>query len=62
MMTKEKYYAVRIGDPRYHEPYFMLRTGTRIPAIFETRKEAEDYMPAQSSTKVVSVWITNGKK
>ena len=43
-MTKEKYWAVKIGDPRKHHPYFMLAdflTDDTIPALFNKRESAE---------------------
>ena len=63
--TTERYYAVRIGDPRTHDPYFMLDDskpdGKMLPAIFESRAQAEAARPKRSSTKAVRVWITTRK-
>ena len=59
-MTKETYYAVRIGDPRYHSPYFMTLDG-KTPALFLSRKDADEAMPKQTSTKVVRVTIHDGR-
>lgn len=60
MMTKETYYAVRIGDPRYHSPYFMSLDG-KAPALFLTRQAAHEAMPKQTSTKVVRVTVHDGR-
>ena len=59
-MTKETYYAVRVGDPRYHSPYFMTPDG-KAPALFLSRKDADEAMPKQNCTKVVRVTIHDGR-
>jgi hypothetical protein len=59
-MTKETYYAIRIGDPRYHSPYFMTLDG-KAPALFVTRQAAHEAMPKQTSTKVVRVTVHDGR-
>ncbi len=43
----EYYYAIRIGDPRRHNPYFMLGTGVmgrQVPELFATRKDANEIL------------------
>jgi hypothetical protein len=60
-MKPETYYAVRIGDPRRHQPYFMLVDGKQVPALFATREEAEMCKPKQPATKVVRVKIQAGQ-
>jgi hypothetical protein len=55
--TTESYYAVRIGDPRRHLPYFMLQGGARTPALFATRTEAAKVRPNEASNRVVKVWL-----
>lgn len=42
-MIKEKYYAVRIGNPRRHKPYLMvIQNGSSIvPELFNSRESAE---------------------
>ena len=40
-MTKEKYYAVIIGNPRKDSPYFMVREDIMTPDLFCTRFAAE---------------------
>ena len=60
-MTKETYYAVRIGKPPHHRPYFKLMNGTRIPAIFVTKAEAEIFRANQPATKVVRVVLHDGR-
>lgn len=55
---KEKYYAVRIGDPRNSSPYFMLDRSGITPWLFTTRHEAELFRPKEPWAKVVRVWLT----
>lgn len=56
---KEKYYAVRIGDPRRHSPYFMIRKDSSCtPVLFLTRREAQKNLPDEPAVKVVRVWLT----
>ncbi len=40
MKTTEKYYAIRVGNPKRHTPYFLLREQSDTPAIFVKRKDA----------------------
>ncbi len=56
-MIKEKYYAVRIGKPKRHWPYFMLGADSKTPALFATRSEAQKARPKQPATKVIRVWL-----
>lgn len=59
----EYYYAIRIGDPRRNDPYFMLESGKKVPALFATKKDA-DYafsgLTEQSGCRVVRVAIRAG--
>lgn len=41
MKTKGKYWAIRIGDPKIHVPYFMLGEDRETPALFATKAKAE---------------------
>ena len=60
-MTKETYYAVRIGNPKHHHPYFMVRKGTNVPELFQHRIAAESAAPKQPHTLVVRVTIHDGR-
>ena len=59
-MTKERYYAVRVGNPRRDWPYFMVRDDSMVPALFESRADAEKAAPKQPRTRVVRVTIHDG--
>lgn len=42
-MAPERYWAVRIGNPRKHLTYLMLNTdNSGTPALFTSRPKAED--------------------
>jgi len=60
-MTKEVCYAVRIGSPKHHRPYFMVADDTMIPRLFATRIAAEKAAPKQSHTRVVRVYVHDGR-
>lgn len=60
-MTRQRLYAIRIGDPRRHTPYFMLREGTALPALFTRRYLAESQLPKKSSARVVRAWLHDGR-
>lgn len=63
-MRTEKYYAIRIGDPRRHQPYLMLsddRTFGMVPILFTTRKQAESQLPkSNKAARVVRASINYG--
>ena len=63
---KEKYYAVRIGDPRYHYPYLMLSDDRKTPSLFFTRERAEqaikDTPDIDRTARVVVTTIHFGKE
>ncbi len=59
-MTKERYYAVRIGNPKYW-PYFMLSADCKTPALFATHEEALKACPKQPATRVVRVFLLDTK-
>jgi len=41
-MVKEKYYAVRIGNPRKHRTYLMLGDDMKTPQLFCSPGAAQD--------------------
>ncbi len=42
IMVKERYWSVRIGDPRRHHPYLMLDVETnKRPVLFDSEIDAE---------------------
>lgn len=56
----ETYWAIRIGDPRYHLPYFWVGEDGRIPVLFFSKKEAQEALAEgfnDISAKVVRVKI-----
>lgn len=56
--TVETYYAVRIGRPGRHWPYFMVGAGN-TPRLFILREQAERERPKDDSyCKVVKVRLT----
>lgn len=59
----EKYYAIRIGDPRYDSAYLMIRGDDDMtPWLFNSREEAEAEIPKQPATRVVRVVVKQGTK
>ena len=58
-MTTEKYYAVRIGTPGRHQPYFKMREGTLLPQLYHTRAMAQ--ADASKGARVVKVTLHDGK-
>jgi len=59
-MTKETYYAVRVGIPGKHKLYFMVREGTMTPELFHCRRDAENrasQAPKDSNWEVVMVEV-----
>lgn len=62
--TRESYYAVRIGIPGRHTPYFMIDSASSVnlPIIFETRDAATKYLAKAMHVKygrVVKVHLTD---
>lgn len=58
---KEQYYAIRIGDPKKREPYFLIRNSVdTTPQLFMLKEEAEKARAeiGGRETKVVRVWVT----
>ena len=56
--TVETYYAVRIGIPGKHVPYFMVRRDEEnTPWLFTSRSAAELQRPNKSSARVVRVKV-----
>lgn len=58
----EKYYAIRVGDPRRHYPYLWCDEDGRTPRLFFTRKEADEEAVQggwgkDSSVRVVAVRV-----
>lgn len=64
-MIKEKYFAVRIGNPTEYKPYLMLREGEMNPALFCTRLAAAEAVLKRSlnrtDCKVVAVNVCETK-
>jgi hypothetical protein len=60
-MLKEKYFAVRIGNPKTHAPYFMLREGTRTPKLFHDIRDAQDATDSQPERYAVEVEVREVK-
>lgn len=56
--TRERYWAVRIGNPGKHFPYFMLGEDQATPALFVSKEEAADYAEIGKDDKIVRVWVT----
>jgi len=56
--TVEIYYAIQIGRPGRHQPYFMVHDGTDMPMLYVTRDRAQRNCPNQPDTKVVKVRLT----
>ncbi len=56
--TVETYYAIRIGTPGKHHPYFMLRDKCPTPWLFMTRSEACEHLPADTHAKVMKVKVS----
>lgn len=56
----EKYYSIRIGLPRKHQPYLMLSENQETPAIFKTKSEAVSFLEKNPGfhRKVVVVVIS----
>jgi hypothetical protein len=55
---KETYYAIRIGSPQLHTPYFMLRPGCDTPRLFATKDEAVRFLTAEKETHRAVVRVT----
>lgn len=53
----EKYYAIRVGCPKKHKPYFMLGNAD-IPALFVSKAIAKLRCPPDKYCKVVQVTVT----
>lgn len=54
----EYYYAIRIGDPRRHTPYFKVRDNELTPQLFINRKEAERVLhPIDKGWRIVKVVV-----
>lgn len=60
-MTKENYYAVRIGQPGKHAPYFMLREGASTPQLFHTEEDAKEAASNAPYRKAVRVELRETK-
>ncbi len=59
---KETYYAIRIGHPKRHTPYFMLnRNDYQTPALYTSKEEAKKDLPNQPDTSVVKVTLSQGR-
>lgn len=60
--TVETYWAVRIGIPGRHHPYFMVRhERSQTPWLFQTQAEAEKHCPTQGPrchAKVMKVKVS----
>lgn len=56
-MTKETYYAIRIGSRPQHSPYFMLRDDGTVPHLFEHKMDAQDRVKGHPERTVVRVEI-----
>lgn len=53
--TVERYYAVRIGKPGRHFPYFMI-DAEGVPRLFVSREKAEEDCPKDATwARVVRV-------
>lgn len=62
--TIETYYAIRIGTPGRHSPYFMLGPDSKVPWLFLSRKDAEKECPKRTRfthSRVVKVRLINGR-
>lgn len=55
-MTKETYYAIRIGIPDRHLLYFMKSDGNSAPALFATEDEASGYVRANKKNAEQNHW------
>lgn len=58
---REKYYAIRIGDPRRHKPYLMLDPNRiSVPLLFPEKEDADAFLKDYPGTcrKVLRVFIT----
>lgn len=54
-LTKETYYAMRIGNPEDHYPRFALDAGLETPKLFTSRKKAFAHFVKGYGWKVVRV-------
>lgn len=54
-LTKETYYAIRIGNPRDYVPYFKVGADHETPVLFKIRKQAEAQFVKNAGWKVVRV-------
>jgi hypothetical protein len=65
-MVKEKYYAIRIGEPRKSRPYLMVREDTMTPDLFNTRLAAKEAalkrVPNRTDFKTVAVNVCETKR
>lgn len=62
-MHTETYYAIRIGDPRRHKPYFWAGEDGNVPILFPTRSAAEDEkktFESETCVRVVRVKLRAG--
>jgi len=57
--TIERYYAIRIGTPGKHWPYFKTGPDNETPHLFGSREAAERECPKQPDTQVVVVRVCN---
>lgn len=61
-MVKERYYAVRIGNPKQHRPYLLLCDQGSTPALFSERSGAEAARSGFGERTVVRVEIRELRK
>jgi hypothetical protein len=57
-MLKEKYWAVRIGDPRRHTPYLQVDEHNKeAPGLYATKESAAKRTGGKPDAKVVHVEV-----
>ena len=54
-MTKERYFAVRIGNPKKHRCYFLCRYA--VPQLFNSKEDAQAQADLDKDRAVVGVEI-----
>lgn len=54
-MIVERYYAIRVGNPKKHSPCFRWDYGNHCPYLFGNRSEAVKAKDKQRDCKVVKV-------
>ncbi len=55
MKITEKYYAIRVGNPKRHKPYFLLQQQSDKPMLFVSRTEANKTASHWTDFTVVQV-------